>query len=210
MKRWVAKMSQNLSFFQLLIVKQQMRNLLTLVALSFVFLISTSFSLSKESAIQQTTTIKWLTMEEAIQLSKVEEKKILVDLYTDWCGWCKRMDATTFSDPYIVKYINDNYYPVKFNAEQKDPLVVGEQTYKFVKGGGRSGGYHEFAASLTNGRMGFPTVVFISEKMEVIQAVPGYQDANRFEYIMTYFGGNHHKSTPWATFEKDYKVKGKR
>ena len=57
--------------------------------------------------------IKWLTFEQAVELSQKEPRKILIDIYTDWCGWCKKMDAATYMHPKIVEYINTHYYAVK-------------------------------------------------------------------------------------------------
>src|SRR5580700_4172641 len=61
--------------------------------------------------------IKWMSLSDADKLNQgPKKKKIFVDIYTDWCGWCKRLDATTYQDPKVVKYVNDNFYAVKLNA----------------------------------------------------------------------------------------------
>jgi thioredoxin-related protein len=146
--------------------------------------------------------INWMTLEQAIEKSKTEKKKIFVDVYTDWCGWCKRMDETTFADARIAEYMNENYYAVKFNAEQQQDIVFKNKTYHFKKVGTR--GYHELAAEWLNNRMSYPTVVFINEDFEVIQPLPNYVEAPRFETIITYFGTNSYKKTPWETYEKNF------
>ncbi len=146
--------------------------------------------------------IKWMTWEQMLEKSKTQPRKVVVDVYTDWCGWCKRMDATTFSDPCVAKYINETYYAVKFDAEQKQDIVFKEKTYKFVKNGMR--GYHELAAEITRGQLSFPTIVFLDENIDVIQSIPGYRDVKDFETIATYFGRNEHMKTPWETYLKNY------
>ena len=73
--------------------------------------------------------IKWYTIEEAYKLNKLSPKPFFVDVYTDWCGWCKRMDATTFQDPSVAAYLNSYYYPVKFDAESKDTVQFLEKTF---------------------------------------------------------------------------------
>ena len=88
--------------------------------------------------------VNWLTFEEAIALHEKEPKKLLIDLYTDWCGWCKVMDRNTYSQADIASYINENFYPVKFNAEQKEPVEFRGHTFEFVAQGRR--GVHELAA----------------------------------------------------------------
>ena len=67
--------------------------------------------------------IKWYEFEEAVAKTDEEPKKIFLDLYTDWCGWCKKMDASTFKNPRIAELLNEYFYPVKFNGEHKEPVV---------------------------------------------------------------------------------------
>jgi len=151
--------------------------------------------------------INWVSMEQAIELHEQSSKKILIDLYTDWCGWCKQMDNSTFNSPIIIEYINTNYIAVKFNAEQKEPIDFKGKTFEFVKQGKR--GYHDLAVALTNGQLSYPTYIFLDENMEVIQPVPGYQDEIQFELIINYFGGDFYKSTPWNKFKEDFKPKNR-
>lgn len=146
--------------------------------------------------------INWMSLEQALEKSKTEKKKIFVDLYTDWCGWCKHMDSTTFVDARVARYLNEHYYPVKFNAEQDKDIVFKDKTYKFKKNGSR--GYHELAVLWLNNRLSFPTTVFLDENQQLIQPVPGYQDALKMEAIINYFGSDSHKKTPWETYEKNF------
>jgi len=148
--------------------------------------------------------INWLSWEEALEKQKEERKKILVDVYTDWCTWCKKMDSRTFQKPNIVKYVNENYYAVKFNAEQKDEIIFDNKSFSYVSGFGKRG-YHELAAEIMNGRMSYPTVVFIDEQLEVIQPIPGFQTSRTFETIINYFAGNYYLNTPWHRFEENFR-----
>jgi len=147
--------------------------------------------------------IDWMTLPEALKLQQFENKKIVIDLYTDWCSWCKKMDQSTFSEEIIVKLINDNYLPVKFNAEQKGDIEFQGNMYKYVRYGHK--GYHELAAELTRNRLSYPTIVFLDEDLNVIQALRGYQNSARFEQILAYFAQNLHKTTPWQQFTESYK-----
>ena len=146
--------------------------------------------------------VKWMSMEDAIAAQDVEKRKIFVDLYTDWCGWCKRMDKATFQQPHIAEFLNENYYPVKFDAEQKTEIKYKDQVHKFVGSGRR--GYHSLAASLTGGRLSYPTIVFIDQDLNVLQPIPGFQDPKTFEVIMTFFAGDHFKDTPWQEYKESY------
>lgn len=146
--------------------------------------------------------INWMTIEEAEAASKEEPRKLIIDVYTDWCGWCKRMDKTTFSNPVIVDYINNNYYAVKLDAEQKDSIIFRDYTFKFVEQGRR--GYHELAAALLNGKMSYPSIVYMDEELNMIQAIPGYQDAKSLEKIVKFFGENRHTDLTFEDYQKDF------
>jgi thioredoxin-related protein len=150
----------------------------------------------------QAQKVNWMSIQEAEEASKEEPRKVIIDVYTDWCGWCKRMDQTTFSNPVIAEYINDNYYAVKLDAEQKDSIYFKDHTFKYVAQGRR--GYHELAAALLNGKMSYPNIVYMNEQMQVIQAVPGYQDAKSFEKTIKFFGDDHFLETSWEDFQKSF------
>lgn len=146
--------------------------------------------------------VNWMTLDEAIEKSKTEKRKIFVDVYTDWCGWCKRMDDSTFADPFVAQYLNEHYYPVKFNAEQQQDIVYKDKTYHFKRNGSR--GTHELAIEWLNNRLSYPTVVFLDENLSVIQPLPGFLDPAKLEAILNYFGTNSHYTTPWDTYQKRY------
>lgn len=154
---------------------------------------------------QSQNIVKWLTWEEAIAKNEETPKKIFVDVYTDWCGWCKKMDKATFQQNEIAKYINENYYAVKFNAEQKENIEFKGQTYKYVPQGRR--GYHELAAAMLRGKLSYPTVIFLDEEMNMIQPIPGFLDPSNFEIIMTYFAEDHYKMVPWKKYTQSYTSK---
>ena len=146
--------------------------------------------------------IQWMSIEEAYALTLTEStpKKIFIDVYTDWCGWCKRMDKATFQNPEVAAYMNAHYYNVKFDAEQKESIEMLGNTFEFIPQGSR--GYHELAAALLNGKMSYPTVVFMNPKFEMLSPVPGYQEAPQFLKVATFFGDNIYKSVPWEEYAK--------
>ena len=148
--------------------------------------------------------VNWLTIEEAIEAQKEEPRKIFIDLYTDWCGWCKRMDVQTFQQPHIAQYLNNNFYAVKFNAEYKSDIKYKGETFQYVRSGKK--GYHELAAKLANYRLSYPTLIFLDENMDIIQPIPGYQDEKTFELIMIYFAEDYYISTPWKRYIKTKKM----
>ncbi|MEZ5173952.1 MAG: DUF255 domain-containing protein [Bacteroidia bacterium] len=90
----------------------------------------------------QTDQINWMSFSEALEHSRTQPKKVFIDMYTDWCGWCKRMDITTFKHPEVVKYINEHYYAVKFNTEKEGPITVNDTTYTLNPNRGRNGTHY--------------------------------------------------------------------
>ncbi|MGF1532770.1 MAG: thioredoxin family protein [Bernardetiaceae bacterium] len=146
--------------------------------------------------------VQWLTIEEALEKHQKEPRKIFIDVYTDWCGWCKKMDQATFSHPQIASYLNEKYYAVKFNAEQRENLVFLGNTFKYVEQGRR--GYHEFAAALLQNKLSYPTVAFLDENLQLIQPIPGYMEPKQFDPILKYFGESHYRTTSWTDFTATY------
>lgn len=146
--------------------------------------------------------IKWMSMQDAIKANAKSKKKILIDFYTDWCGWCKKMDASTYEDSKIIQYINKNFYAVKFNAEREEPIIFNGKEYKMQFNGNR--GTHELAVYLLNGRMGYPSTTFLNEDLGMIQSVPGYIQSNEMYLILNYFSQNKYKSTPFEQFQKEF------
>ncbi len=152
-------------------------------------------SFAVQSDPKPTAHINWLTIEQAFALNQKAPRKMVIDVYTDWCGWCKVMDRETFSRPAIVDFVNKNYYAVKLNAEQKEDIMLGNQTFKSM------GNMHGLAVNLLQNKMSFPTTVFLNEKFELIQPVAGYLEPRIFHQIVTYFAGDYFRKESFDTFK---------
>lgn len=173
------------------------KSLFSLIFLVSIVFVSFGFNLFN-SPKNVDTPIKWYSLEEAVALQKKKPKKIFIDMYTDWCGWCKRMDATTFTDPTVANYLNENFYCVKFNAEQKNPVLFQGRTFNFVVSGSR--GYHELAAALLDGKLGYPSFVYLNEKLERITISPGYKQPSQIMPELKYVGGGHYETLKFEEF----------
>jgi thioredoxin-related protein len=148
---------------------------------------------------EQAELIRWYTWEQAAELQKKQKRKILVDVYTGWCGWCKKMDATTYSDPAVAKILNEEYYAVKLDAQQKADIVFQGYVFKYQQSGNQ--GYNELASKLLNNQMSFPSTVFLDEDYKLIQNLPGFLETKQFTTIVKYFGGNHYKNEKWEEYQ---------
>jgi thioredoxin-related protein len=168
------------------------------ILLISIFFLSASFNPPAEK-------INWMSWEQAIEKSRSDKKpkKIFVDVYTDWCGWCKRMDAVTFNNPKVRDYMEANFYMVKLDAEQKENIVFNNRTFKYVANGRR--GYHELAAELLRGKMSYPSVVFLDEDIKIVSVIPGFRQADEFLKIANYIGNDIFKDTSWKEYNKSGK-----
>ncbi len=155
------------------------------------------------SEVRAQTEIHWVDFTEAVQQAKLENKKIMIDIYTQWCGWCRVMDQKTFHHEDVVNYVNDRFIAVKFDAEFTEDIEFNGKTYSYVRNGKK--GYHELAAELMRGRLSYPTIVFLDEELNVIQPIPGYQNASDFQMILMYFADNYFLRVPWDKFTMQYR-----
>lgn len=120
--------------------------------------------------------LKWYGWNEGYTKAQKEGKIVLVDAYTDWCGWCKRMDRDTYSQPEVIAAINQNFVPIKFNPEiQNDGYMIGDKKYN----------NQELFYMMTRGEStGFPTTYYIYPNKMSIFMDPGYKGPADFMKIL--------------------------
>ncbi|HEY8399664.1 MAG TPA: DUF255 domain-containing protein [Cytophagaceae bacterium] len=157
----------------------QTRKILVLIFITIISA-STTFAQNNTHGL-----VNWLTLEEAEKKAKESPKPILIDVYTDWCGWCKYMIKTTYSDPQVAGYINNNFYPVAFNAETKDTIVWQGTTYYNKEASQRP--THQLAYKLLGNNLSYPTTVFMTGDFQNTSVVPGYLEAKTIAPILVYY-----------------------
>jgi len=140
--------------------------------------------------------INWITIEEAVELQKTAPKKIIMDVYTNWCGPCKMLDKNTFGNEDVANYVNEHYYAVKFNAEGNDEVTFDEKTFKNpsydpAKANKRNSP-HEFSRYLKV--RAYPTMVFFDEEANFITPVTGYLKPQQLELYLKMFKKDDHKN----------------
>ncbi len=169
------------------------------VTLFFVAALSALFLLSAFTS-NEKTKVKWLSAEELQTAYRNNPKPILVDVYTDWCGWCKVMDRETYSNEKVATYINEHYYAIKLNAERKDS----------VQWGGRKFGYNpanranDLAVYFLGGQMSFPTTVFLSALDAQPAPLPGFLKPKEIEPPLKYLGDGDYKTKNFPEFMKGF------
>jgi len=139
--------------------------------------------------------VNWISLAQLNEMYSKNPKPVLLDVYTDWCGWCKEMDRTTYQNDKLAKYINEKYYAVKLNAESKENIVFNNKNYSSA----------QFAEFLLYGRMSYPTTVFLSSIDARPAPLPGYMKPKDMEAPLKYFGEGAYKSQTFVDFNKKMK-----
>lgn len=175
-----------------------------LFLLAMTLFIATSFTYNNEPAPNTAGEIEWLTWEEAVKRNETEPRKIFVDVYTEWCGWCKKMDKSTFIDKDVADMMEGDFYAVKFDAEQKEDIVFQGNTFKFVKGGRR--GAHQLASALLDGRLSFPSFVILDESFARIMLSPGYKKPAQLMTELSFAKDEQYKVMSWNEYKANPKA----
>jgi uncharacterized protein YyaL (SSP411 family) len=152
----------------------------------------------------QQAEVKWYTIQEAEKLFKESPRPLFIDTYTDWCGWCKKMDQETFTNPVISNILNTKFYPVKFDAEGKESITF---LGKIYINDGKYGKAHQLAVALLRGQLSYPTVVFFTNQGNDKYAatpVPGFRQPKEMEMLLTFFADQAYITKTWDDYQKTF------
>ena len=135
--------------------------------------------------------VRWREWDNGLSEATQSGKPVLVDVYTDWCGWCKRMERDVYSDARVRGYLDQHFVVVKLNAEA--PNEVHYQTRAIAMSGIAEG----FRVT------GYPTTVFLRPSGDHLLNVPGYVPADKFLLVLRFIGdGAMERGVSFADFEK--------
>lgn len=138
-------------------------------------------------------TLEWHKLDAGLHSAQTQDKHIMVDVYTDWCGWCKKLDKETYSDPAVRQVLAESYVSVKLKGDSDAPLNVKGQP---AKENGKT--MMQLVPTdqpvtterqLTRGAFrvtGFPTILFLASDGKLITSLPGYKDAETFKNILNF------------------------
>lgn len=123
--------------------------------------------------------MEWKHWNEGLQEAQKSGKPMLVDVYTDWCGWCKRMDAEVYAKPEVSGYLERHFVTVRLNAESTEQATWQGHTYSS----------RSLASSFDVS--GYPTTIFFDTAGAHLANVPGYIPRERFMLLLRFIGDGH-------------------
>lgn len=166
----------------------------------------TVFSMVSENTyteFSEKSPVNWITFDEAYKNCKKNPRPIMVDVYTTWCGPCKMMSTQTFNNPEIAKYINNNFYAVKFDAESKDTVKFDK--YIFVSTDVKNPkAPHQFAASILDNQLAYPSIVFLNNQIQRLDVLKGFMPPKSFEPVLNYYGSGEYQKVKWEDYQKSF------
>lgn len=155
------------------------------------------------SGISDAQSVQWKTIEQASKIdTKRNAKLYFIDFYTSWCGWCKKMDRETFSNPTVAQILNTYYIPVKFDAECNTEFSwFGEKFYNASSTPGAKRNTHNFAKKVLGARMGFPSFGIFKSDQQQLTVIQGYYSADDFIVALWYFASGDNKRYSWGKYQ---------
>jgi len=146
--------------------------------------------------------VKWMSFKEAQEANKKQSRPFLIDIYTDWCGWCKHMIKTTYSDPGLANYINTYFYPVQFDAETKDTIEYNGE--KYWNTGTEKKSPHQLAIKMLNGQLSYPSTIFVNNNFQFNLLSQGYLEVRKIEPLLIYTVENVFRTTQYEEFKQNF------
>ncbi|MBI5170322.1 MAG: DUF255 domain-containing protein [Candidatus Eisenbacteria bacterium] len=133
--------------------------------------------------------VDWRSWDDGLARAKSGNRFVVVDVYTDWCGWCRRMEADVYARRDVSEYLDSKFVTVKLNAESGELVHRGE----------RSMSARTLASQFQV--TGYPTTIFLRPDGERLANVPGYIPAEKFLLLLRYIGDGHmDRGEKWEDF----------
>jgi thioredoxin-related protein len=125
------------------------------------------------------SSVQWTGWDAGLKRAAAVNRPVLVDVYTDWCGWCRRMDRDVYQRDDVRAYLSRRFVTVKLDAESSNPATYATRRYT------------ESSLAARFRVTGYPTTLFLKPNGEHLVNVPGYVPADRFLLLLRYIGDGH-------------------
>lgn len=138
--------------------------------------------------VAQENSINWLNFEQLEDSFTVNPKNVFIVFYADWCAYCKKMDKAAFADAQVIHLLNTDYYAVRMNAETRDSVVFGGDTYINKEMGKKRKPTHEIPLLLASRKdhpFSLPALVILNKKFEVTARYFEYLSPKRLKRVLS-------------------------
>lgn len=146
--------------------------------------------------------LDWMKMNDVALKMKSDQKPVIIDIYTNWCYWCKVMDKKTYANAKVIAYIKDHFYAAKLDAETKE--IVEWKDKKFIFN--EQYKVNDFALYASSGDLGFPTTVIIPDKNSAPISFQGFLGPKEIEPVLKYFGEGAYKNESYVVYKSNFKA----
>ena len=167
--------------------------------ISFLFINSLIWGQTVPDKGKNETGVKWYGFEEGMKLAAKKKLPAIVDVYTEWCGWCKRMDNETFQNRAIIECLNKYFIAIKLDAEDKNPIKFQDKTYVNPNPSANRSP-HQLPTVLARQRIGYPTYIYLDSSGKTITLTQGYMQADDMLPLLKYIGTGSYKTMTWKEY----------
>jgi thioredoxin-related protein len=120
--------------------------------------------------------IRWRTFDAGLREAKATGRPMIVDVFTGWCGYCKKMDREVFPRDEVQAYLAKKFIPVRVDGEGAEAINYEGRAYTGATFSQR------FRIS------GYPTFIFLRADGAHLVNVPGYMPPEQFLTLLRYVG----------------------
>lgn len=131
-----------------------------------------------------TAQLKIYNFEQTEKLQQIEKRNIIVFIHTDWCKFCQMMKTKTFKNEKVIKQLNESFYYMELNAEEKRTIIFNKAVFKFTPSGNNVG-LHQLVSALgtIDKQIAYPTLCVLNDNNEIIFQYSGFLNATDFNSI---------------------------
>lgn len=138
--------------------------------------------------------MNWVAVEDLSDSLKANPKPVYAFIHTDWCGYCKKMEKKTFMEEKVLKRLQSDYYCITINAESPETITFfGKEYVSEVQSNGKYLNQLAVLLATTDGKMSYPTNVFLTPNLVVERQYPTYLSKSDFLYVLSDLRKNHKK-----------------
>ena len=142
------------------------------------------------SAISTGQSLNPTALESALISAKESGKKVLIDVYAEWCPYCEKMHTEVYTETDVIKAVNEHFYLVKINIESQNEVnFLGNRMTE-----------SEFAKMLKSSSL--PSTYFMNSSGELLGMQPGLLPADVFEDLLTFVGSDSYESLSFEEYRK--------